>query len=96
MKHEQTPIILYISFDGGYSYKQQYMTEEAFKKKMWETACRWLRPDSDMCVAGFCVQIIVRDSHLAFVGLLEVAGGRGLDDLWNDIIDLWRKIKKES
>ena len=96
MKHEQTPIILYISFDGGCSYRQTHVTEETFKRKLWETACRWLRPDSDMCVSGYCVQIILRDSHLAFVGLLEVAGGRGLEDLWNDITELWEKIKAEA
>ena len=96
MKREQMPIILYISFDGGFSYRLSHLTEEMFKKKMWDTACRWLRPDSDMCISGYRVQIIVRDSHLAFVGLLEVAGGRGLEDLWNDITELWEKVKKES
>lgn len=96
LKHEQTPIILYISLDGGYSYRQNHLTEEAFKRKLWETACRWLRPDSEMCVGGYGVQIIVRYSDLTFAGIIHVAGGRGLDDLWNDITDLWEKIKKES
>lgn len=96
MKREQTTTILYISFDGGCSYRQTHVTEETFKRKLWETACKWLRPDSDMSLAGYGVQIIVRDSHLSFVGLLHVAGGRGLEDLWNDITELWEKIKKES
>ena len=99
MKHEQIqqrPLILYISFDGGYSYRQYRLTEEMFKRKLWDTACRWLRPDSEMCTSGYCIQIIVRDAHLAFVGLLDVAGGRGLDDLWKDITELWEKIEKES
>lgn len=96
MKHEQTPIILYISFDGGFSYRQHHLTKEAFKRKLWETACRWLRPDSDMSMVGYGTQIIVRYADLAFAGIIPVSGGDALDGIWKDIIDLWEKIKKES
>ena len=96
MERKQMPIILYISLDGGFSYRQNHLTEEMFKKKMWETACRWLRPDSEMCIAGYRVQIIVRYADLTFAGLLHVEGGRGLEDLWKDITELWEKIEKES
>lgn len=96
MKHEQMPIILYISFDGGFSYRQNHLTEEMFKKKMWDTACRWLRPDSDMSLAGYGIQIIVLYANLELAGIIPVAGGDALDGIWKDILDLWEKVKKEA
>ena len=96
MERKQMPIILYMSFDGGFSYRQQHMTEEMFKKKMWDTACKWLRPDSDMSLAGYGIQIIVRYANLALAGIIPVAGGDSLEGVWKDITDLWEKVKKEA
>lgn len=95
MKYEQT-IILYISLDGGYSYRQNRWCEETFKKKLWENACKWLRPDSDMSLERYGVDVIVRNASLGLVGIIRVSGERKLENIWTDICELWDKIKKES
>lgn len=90
-KHEQYTMI-YLSLDGGYSYRQTRVNEQQFKEKLWLTACKWLRPDSDMSMIGYGIDIIIRTKDLAHIGTLRITGNDDLKDNWHAINELWARI----
>ena len=85
--------VIFMSTDGGHSYRQTRVNERGFKDKLWMTACKWLRPDSDMVSVGYgsCI-VIRRHDTMAHMATIEIRGGDSMADVWCRICQTWEMI----
>ena len=85
--------VIFISTDGGHSYRQARVNERVFKDKVWMTACKWLRPDSDMVSGRYGSSVVIRRCDtMAHIVTVNISGSDNMADVWGRICHAWEMI----